>query len=60
MDPPEEQQAVGGLRMQRECIGVDPVVDRRCIVQRRVAIGLADGDIGRRRVVALVDGHDRR
>ena len=58
MDATEEQQVVvvGGGHGERS--RVDAVVDRGRIVQTRVAIGVADGDVARGRVVALVDRHD--
>ena len=58
VDPAEEEQVVPRLAMQREGIDIDAVVDRCGVVQCGVAIGVADGNVGGCRVVALVDGDD--
>lgn len=41
-----------------ECGGVDPVVDRGVVVEPRVPVGVADGDVVGGGVVAFVDGND--
>ena len=46
VDPAEEQQVPAGGRVEREGVGVDPVVDRREVVEARVPVGVADRDVG--------------
>ena len=60
MDPSEEQQVVIRRCMDAERVGVDAVVDRRCIVQPLVAVGVADRDVVVGGVVPLVDRQDPR
>ena len=60
VDPAEEQEVVTGAGAEREGISVDAMVDRGRVVQCRLAIGVADRHVGRRRVVPLVDGQDPR
>ena len=60
VDPTEEQQVVAGFGIDGEGVGVDPVVDGGGVVQRGVAIGVADRDVVGRGVVALVDRDDPR
>ena len=60
MDAAEEQQVVAWRGMHRERSGVDAVVDRGGVVERRVPVGVADRDVVRGGVVALVHGKDPR
>ena len=60
MDPAEEEQVAAGRRMQRERGGVDPVMDRRQVIEARMPVRIADRNIGGRRVVPLVHGQDPR
>ena len=60
MDPTEEEEVASGLRVKREGVGVDPVVDRRQVIQARIAVGIADCDVGAAIVVALVHRQDPR
>ena len=46
MDAAEEQQVAARRRVQRERVRVDPVVDGGQVVEARMAIGVADGDVG--------------
>ena len=57
---PKKSRWSPGAGCSREGVDVDAVVDGGRVVQARVAVGVADGHVGRRRVVALVDGHDAR
>ncbi len=58
MDPPEEEQVAAGRRLKRERVGVDPVMDRRQVVEARMPVGVADRNVGGALVVALVDRQD--
>ena len=58
VDAPEVQQVIARYRCDVEVGGRDAVVDRRGIVQPRVAVGVADRHVVGRRVVALVDRDD--
>ncbi len=59
MDPSEEEQVAARRGVQREGIGIDAVVDRRQVVEARVAVRVADRHVGALRVVPLVDGENR-
>ena len=41
VDPPEEQQMLAGIWMDRESVDIDAVMDGGGIVQIRVSIGVA-------------------
>ena len=58
VDPPEVQQVIARCPCEAECRRVDAVVDRGGIVQERMTVGVADGDVVGRGVVALVHGND--
>ncbi len=60
VDATEEQQVFARVRVHGEGVDVDAVVDRGRVVQARVPVGVADRDVGGRRVVALVHRHDLR
>ena len=60
MDPAEEEQVPTRRRMQYERTRIDPVMDRRDVVERRVPVGVADRDVGSGHVVTLIHGEDPR
>ena len=55
----EEEEVTARRGVERERLRVDPVVDRREVIQCRMAIRVADRHVGASSVVALVHGEDR-
>ena len=58
VDPPEEQQMLAGIRMDRELVDIDSVMDGGGVVQIRMPIRVADRHVSARAVVAFVDRND--
>ena len=58
MDAPEKEEVVAGALARREFLERDAMVDRGGVAKRGVAVGVADRDVRRAVVVALVDRHD--
>ena len=58
VDPSEEQEVAAVTGAEIELADIDPVVDRRRVVEPLVPVGVADCDVVADVVVALVDGHD--
>ena len=59
VDTAEEEEVAARCRVERERLGVDPVVDRRQVIQCRMAIRVADRHVSAASVVAPVHGEDR-
>ena len=59
MNPSEEEQVVARPHPRLELVHVDPVVNRRHVVQVRVAVGVANRHVVTPRVVLLEDRHDQ-
>ena len=45
VDAAEEQQVFAAVRVEGKVLEPDAVMDRRCIAQVRMAVGIADRDI---------------
>ena len=59
MDPAEEHEVAAVTGAEIELGDVDPVVDRRGVVEPLVPVCVADRDVVADVVVPLVHGHDR-
>ena len=58
MDPSEEQQIAAGSVAELELAHVDAVMNRRHVIESRVPVGIADGDVVASVVVLLEHRHD--
>src|ERR1039457_2985614 len=60
MDTAEKQQVVPTASLHGEVVGVDTVADGSEVVERGMAVGVADGDVAGGGVVFLEDRKDGR